>query len=124
MELPKGWLGKNHASIRRGTGDGDLILFTDADVVMERSSSAARHLPATRRIRPPGHYTAPANARPLAGYVRRAFALFFGLYAKPWKARDPISPRHIGIGAFNLVRAEVYRAVGGHRRSRCDRMTT
>jgi hypothetical protein len=44
-----------------------------------------------------------------------AFVLFFGLYAKPWKARDPKSPRHIGVGAFNLLRATVYRSIGGHR---------
>jgi hypothetical protein len=33
---------------------------------------------------------------------------------RPWKARDPESAGHVGIGAFNLVRADVYRAVGGH----------
>jgi len=43
-----------------------------------------------------------------------AFTVFFGLYAKPWKANDPESARHIGIGAFNLVRAKAYRAAGGH----------
>ncbi len=50
----------------------------------------------------------------LLGMFSGAFALFFSLYAKPWKARDPKSPRHIGIGAFNLVRAKAYRAIGGH----------
>jgi hypothetical protein len=36
-----------------------------------------------------------------------AFTVFFDLYAKPWKARDLKSRRHIGIGAFNSIRAEV-----------------
>ena len=116
-ELPKGWLGKNHAQhfgAERATGE--LILFTDADVVMERSviSRAVAwlhrefidHLAITPQLQMPGL---------LLGMFGGAFGLFFGLYAKPWKARDPKSPRHIGIGAFNLVRAEAYRAIGGHR---------
>ena len=115
-ELPKGWLGKNHAQhfgAERATGE--LILFTDADVVMERSvisravaylrSKGIDHLAITPQLQMPGT---------LLCMFGGAFALFFGLYAKPWKARDPKSPRHIGIGAFNLVRAEAYRAVGGH----------
>jgi glycosyltransferase involved in cell wall biosynthesis len=116
-ELPKGWLGKNHAQhfvAERATGD--LILFTDADVVMERSAISRAvaylqreqidHLAITPQLQMPGL---------LLGMFGGAFALFFGLYAKPWKARDPKSPRHIGIGAFNLVRAEAYHAIGGHR---------
>jgi hypothetical protein len=43
-----------------------------------------------------------------------AFIIFFSLFTRPWKARDPQSSCHIGIGAFNLVRGEVYRKVGGH----------
>ena len=44
-----------------------------------------------------------------------AFGVFFSLYSRPWKARDPRSRAHIGIGAFNLIRAAAYRAIGGHR---------
>jgi len=36
------------------------------------------------------------------------------MYARPWKIRDPKSGAHAGIGAFNLVRASSYRAMGGH----------
>ncbi len=117
MELPKGWLGKNHAQhfgAERATGE--LILFTDADVMMERTviSRAVAylcrknidHLAITPQLRMPGL---------LLGMFGGAFALFFGLYAKPWKARYPKSSRHIGIGAFNLVRTEAYRAIGGHQ---------
>jgi hypothetical protein len=44
-----------------------------------------------------------------------AFGLFFSLFARPWKARDPRSRYYIGIGAFNLVRASAYRAAGTHQ---------
>jgi cellulose synthase/poly-beta-1,6-N-acetylglucosamine synthase-like glycosyltransferase len=117
MELPMGWLGKNHAQhfgAQRATGE--LILFTDADVTMERSvigravtylyREEIDHLAITPNLEMPGL---------LLGMFGGAFALFFGLYAKPWNARDPKSLRHIGIGAFNLVRTEAYRAIGGHQ---------
>src|SRR6266404_2535720 len=116
-ELPKGWLGKNYAQhfgAQRATGD--LILFTDADVVMERSviSRAVAHLQreGIDHLAITPHLQMPGTLLHMFG---GAFALFFGLYAKPWKARDPKNPRHIGIGAFNLVRTEAYRAIGGHR---------
>jgi len=116
-DLPKGWLGKTHAmhlGAERATGE--LLLFTDADVMMERTVTSRAvgyvrranidHLAVTPQLRMPGR---------LLSMFGGAFALFFGLYARPWKARDLKSPRHIGIGAFNLVRTDVYRTVGGHR---------
>ncbi len=115
-ELPQGWLGKNHAQhVGAQRATGELLLFTDADVHMEPTaiSRAVRylqeagldHLAVAPQLRMPGT---------LLQMFGGAFTIFFGLYAKPWKARDPNSRRHIGIGAFNLVRAEAYRAIGGH----------
>jgi hypothetical protein len=52
----------------------------------------------------------------MLGMFMSAFTMFFSLYARPWKAPDPRSRCFIGIGAFNFVRASVYRAVGGHAR--------
>ena len=115
-DLPAGWLGKNHALWRgAGRASGELLLFTDADIVMEPTvlSRAVRfllenrldHLAVTPRITMPGTFLSMFGL---------SFVLFFSIYARPWKARDPKSRCHIGIGAFNLVRAEAYRAVGGH----------
>jgi hypothetical protein len=42
------------------------------------------------------------------------FALMFSMHTKPWNVRNPGSKQYIGIGAFNLVRAGAYRAMGGH----------
>jgi hypothetical protein len=47
-----------------------------------------------------------------------SFGLFFSMFARPWKIPDPRSAAHAGIGAFNLVRAKTYRAIGGHEKVR------
>jgi glycosyltransferase involved in cell wall biosynthesis len=116
-QLPQGWLGKNHAlhcGAQQSTGD--ILLFTDADIVMhpQTVSKAVTYMLEQQR----DHLTmAPETRMPstLLGIFVAAFAIFFSIYARPWKAKNPRSSRHIGIGAFNLIRAEVYRAVGGHK---------
>ena len=44
-----------------------------------------------------------------------AFGVFFSAYMRQWKAKDPRSPRFIGVGAFNLVARDAYRAIGTHQ---------
>lgn len=114
--LPDGWLGKTHA-LQNGaeSATGELLLFTDADVMMQPDAVAAAvsvmerqgvdHLAVAPRIRTG---TAPANM------TVAVFLALFGTVFRPWKARDMDSRHHIGIGAFNLVRADAYRAIGGH----------
>jgi glycosyltransferase involved in cell wall biosynthesis len=116
-ELPEGWLGKNYA-LQSGAAaaTGDLLLFTDADIVFEPSTlrravalieeERIDHLAAIPDVRVPG---LALNA------FMAAFGVFFSLYSRPWKARDPRSNSHIGVGAFNLIRTAVYQAIGGHR---------
>jgi glycosyltransferase involved in cell wall biosynthesis len=114
--LPEGWLGKNHA-LWAGSkvASGELLLFTDADIIMvptvltravafleERNLD---HLAATPSMRMPTTFLAMFGA---------SFIIYFSLFARPWKARDPRSSCHIGIGAFNLVRRDAYLKVGGH----------
>ena len=116
-ELPDGWLGKNYAlQVGSDAASGDLLLFTDADIVFEASTLGRAvtllqeqhidHLAVIPDIVVPG---VALNA-----FVA-AFGVFFSMYARPWKVRDPRSSAHIGVGAFNLIRAAVYRAIGGHR---------
>lgn len=114
--LPPGWLGKNHAlwvGSRRATGE--MLLFTDADIVMQPSvvsravafmkQNRLDHMAATPSVRMPTTFL---------GMFGSAFIIFFSLFSRPWKARDPKSRCHIGIGAFNMVGAAAYRKVGGH----------
>lgn len=116
--LPDGWLGKNHA-LHRGAerAGGSLLLFADADVILEPDAlgRAVRLLELER-----GDHLAVAPdlvipTWPLA-LVVHYFMMWFMLYLRPWRAPDPRSRAFIGIGAFNLVRASTFRAVGGFSR--------
>jgi glycosyltransferase involved in cell wall biosynthesis len=116
-DLPPGWLGKNHALYSGAQqAAGDLLLFTDADIVMHPSTvrKAVGYLVANQLE----HLTITPEVR-MAGVLMEmfvgAFTIFFSLYARPWKAKDPKSKRFIGIGGFNLVRKSVYHAVGTHQ---------
>jgi cellulose synthase/poly-beta-1,6-N-acetylglucosamine synthase-like glycosyltransferase len=116
-ELPAGWLGKNHALwLGAQAAQGELLLFTDADVVMQPDTvlRAARylvdegldHLPIIPRVVMPGVLLTAFGV---------VFGIMFSFFTRPWKVRDPRSRAHVGIGAFNLVRADTYRRVGTHR---------
>ena len=118
--LTPGWLGKNHAlDFAARHAKGEWLLFTDADIVMNATTIRRAVSYAERERR--GHIALAPEAH-MPGVLLNAFmgvfGLCFSLFAKPWKAADPRSPRFIGIGAFNLVRAEVYRHIGGHQKIR------
>lgn len=114
--LPQGWLGKTHAMWRGAAeAEGELLLFTDADVEMQPSavSRAVGHLVAAEldhlavipRVR------APTRA---LRWLMGSFALMFLILTRPWHARDPKRRGSLGVGAFNLVRAAAYERAGTH----------
>ncbi len=115
--LPPDWIGKPHA-LHTGAqrARGEFILFTDADVVFH--PLALRN--AMHHIQTNGldHVTVmPEDTMP--GLFLNVFSATFGIFLfmvfEPWKARNPQSRQYMGIGAFNLIRTSVYRALGGHR---------
>ena len=116
-DLPQGWLGKCHA-LQAGTerASGEWLIFADADIVMD--GSVLRRAMA-HAVEQKLDHLAVAPRIEMKGFLVNCFASFFGMafssYFKPWKARDPNSDKYMGIGAFNMVRAEVYRKIGGHR---------
>ena len=116
-ELPEGWLGKNHA-LEYGAerARGEYLLFTDADIIMEKSSLArAMHHMLENKLDHMSMFF--KNIAP--GGLLNALILDGGgglmLLLKPWKAKDPNSKRYMGVGAFNLVKSTVYKAIDGHK---------
>ena len=117
-ELPPGWLGKTRSLQLASEATGaDWILFTDADVLFA-PGALARALAFVAREDVDHVVVLPEVPTETIG--ERLFLSFFGLVfamkASPWKVEDPSRRASIGIGAFNLARAESFRAIGGFRR--------
>ncbi len=116
-ELPPGWLGKNHAlHCAAGRADGEYLLFTDADVHFDRTTLRRAVTLASRQNL--DHLVLFPEVE-LHGFWETVSVWFFGIMLtmkyRPWKVPDPkAKSAYLGIGAFNMVRAEAYRRMGGH----------
>lgn len=122
QELPSGWLGKTHAmwtAARHSTGD--WLLFTDADVIfkpdsLRRALAYAESLEADHLVLFPQMIMTSPGERMMIAFFQSLFV--FG--HRPWKVADPSTDDHMGVGAFNLIRREVYEAVGTYERLRLE----
>jgi hypothetical protein len=121
-ELPPGWLGKNHA-LHRGSQSAcnEWLLFTDADVVFH-PQTLRRVINWAARM---GHDHVVALPKIEAhGFWEKLFVPYFmtifNFRFRPWLTSDPTSPAYMGIGAFNLVRADRYHSFGGHAALRLE----
>lgn len=114
--LPAGWLGKNHA-LYQGANQarGEILLFTDADVVMEPTtlSRAVACLVGEQLDHLTLIFRNTAQGGLLNAMVVDALGgLFFLL--RPWNVGKAGSRSFIGVGAFNMISAGAYRKIGGH----------
>ena len=120
--LPAGWLGKTHAMWRGAQiTTGDWILFTDADVVF-RSDALRRAIAYAEREKADHAVLFPTMVMSSAG-ERMMIAFFqsqFVFARLPWKVSDPKSRDAIGVGAFNLIRRQVYERIGTYERMRLE----
>jgi glycosyltransferase involved in cell wall biosynthesis len=112
--LPPDWLGKCHAChLGANSARGDWLLFTDADCWL-KPDTLARALAAAEREKVE-HITLTPGVAPETP-LAEAWHIAFLITVTDWIARaNTDKPNgHLGIGAFNLVRAETYRKLGGH----------
>ena len=113
--LPLGWLGKVHA-LHRGVEEasGDWLLFTDADIhfspgALCRSIAFALY----QRV---DHLVLIPRTVQKSLWLEVAvntFALLFFITTRAGGVNRPDSKAFVGIGAFNLVNAEVFRRTPG-----------
>jgi glycosyltransferase involved in cell wall biosynthesis len=119
-ELPRGWLGKTHAMWAGAkAGDGEWILFTDADVVfradtLRRALAYAEREAADHLVLFPTMLTFTPRERMMISL----FQSLIGFGHRPWKVADPDARDYIGVGAFNMIRRSVYEKVGSYERLR------
>lgn len=113
-DIPPRWLGKTHAMWKAAQqARGDWLLFTDADIMFSPDSlrlaiayaeaTATDHLVLFPRV-VMSHWS--------ARMMHIFFSMMFVFGHRPWKVDDPTTKDSIGVGAFNLIRREVYDAVG------------
>ncbi|MGA7524226.1 MAG: glycosyltransferase family 2 protein [Acidobacteriaceae bacterium] len=114
--LPPGWMGKNHAMALAARQTGTpWLLFTDGDVLfrpdtLERALRFAEDSGADHVVLLPTLIQKTSGERMMSSIFQSLTLLVW----RPWKIPDPKATREsIGVGAFNLVRAEVYGAIGG-----------
>lgn len=116
-ELPAGWFGKNHAAQRGAeAATGKLLLFTDGDVRFAPDAVAhgVRHL-----LREGLDHLSAGPRVAVSGTLLRACTMALRLCISAtmrlWKVRDPRSSAFMGVGGYTIMRADSYRAIGGHR---------
>jgi hypothetical protein len=112
--LPDGWLGKSHAChAGANVAAGDWLLFTDADCWL-KPDVIARALRIAARDGADHVTLTPGVAAETLG-ARAWHLAFLGSLASWISGVNRDRPgAHLGIGAFNLVRASAYRACGGY----------
>jgi len=112
--LPAGWLGKCYAChVGAEAATGNWILFTDADCWL-KPDVIARALAVSRRDSA-DHVTLTPGVLPET-LGAEGWHLAFLLSLANWISGVNRDRRgaHLGMGAFNLVRADAYRECGGY----------
>jgi cellulose synthase/poly-beta-1,6-N-acetylglucosamine synthase-like glycosyltransferase len=120
--LPENWLGKAHAMWTAASqATGDWLLFTDADVLFKpqsirRAIAYAEAEPADHLVVFPRMIMHSAGEKMMIAFFQTLFV--FG--HRPWKVADPKTKDHMGVGAFNMIRRDVYQAIGTYQALRFE----
>lgn len=121
-ELPAGWLGKPHAmAFAARHAATPWLLFTDADVlfapeVLARALRFAQESQADHMVLMPTLILKSPGERAMAAFFQSMSFLWW----RPWRVVNLHTRDSIGIGAFNFIRADVYRTVGGFEAQRFE----
>jgi glycosyltransferase involved in cell wall biosynthesis len=112
--LPEDWLGKCHAChVGASSATGEWLLFTDADCWLKPDVLARAIAVAERETVQHITLTPGVSARTIPA---EGWHIAFLITVADWIERtNRDHPRgYLGVGAFNLVRADTYRKFGGH----------
>ncbi len=115
--LPPGWLGKNHALYTGSrSSTEEFLLFTDADVLFQEDVlNKAIHYCFKNNL---DHLTilpGIISSSAMLKSVVTTFVIMLTAVQRPWAAKIKTSKTSMGVGAFNLVKREVYERAGTHK---------
>lgn len=121
-ELPAGWMGKTHAmALAAGRATAPWLLFTDGDILFAKDS-LLRAINFAESERADHVVVFPTLI--LKGFGERMMIAFFqgvsALFSRFWRIPVEGAKESLGVGAFNLIRAEVYREIGGFESLRME----
>ncbi len=116
-KLPAGWLGKNHALYTGSiASDEAYILFTDADVLYHKDVlNKAINYCLTNHL---DHLTilpGLISKSSVLNSIVLTFVIMLTALQRPWASKIKSSKASMGVGAFNLVKREVYNRAGTHK---------
>lgn len=117
VPLPEGWNGKQHACARLAeAAKGSWLLFTDADVRFEPSCVATTLREATERnVALLSTFPRQVTGTPGEALVVPLIHFMLLSYLPIGRMRRTLDPAaSAGCGQFLFVRADAYRASGGH----------
>ena len=113
-ELPEGWLGKPHACELAGrAARGEWLLFTDGDIWVHEDA-LVRAIALARREHADHLVVTPDVANQTWWAKSGLITVLLGLSVYMARVNRGQKNGFFGIGAFNLVRAQAWRAIGGH----------
>lgn len=121
-DLPAGWMGKTHAmAFAARCATAPWLLFTDGDVLLAEDC-LLRAINFARSERADHVVVFPTLI--LKGFGERMMIAFFqgisALVSRFWRIPVDGTKESLGVGAFNLIRAEVYREIGGFESLRME----
>jgi glycosyltransferase involved in cell wall biosynthesis len=114
--LPAGWLGKCHAceAGARSTGSRpDWLLFLDADSSLA-PDTVARAIQTAESTGTDHLCLLPQLAGQTFAGRTVTLAMSFGLFQQAFGLERERRGAYVGVGAFQLFRADAYDAIGGH----------
>ena len=122
-ELPEGWLGKTHAmALAARQATTEWLLFTDGDVTfapdaLRRTLVHAQATGAEHMVTMPTMMVTRWDEGMVLGF----FQVISIWAARPWRVNRAKSGRDcVGIGAFNMIRRDVYTKIGGFETLRME----
>ena len=119
-ELPPGWLGKCHACAVAGArATGEWLLFTDGDIWIHEDA-LARAVQLAREADAQHVVITPDVANQSFAAKSGLLAVLLGLSTYMARANRDDRTGFFGLGAFNLVRADAFRAIGGYEKLRLE----